>query len=115
MGRWKDDSAARSETKKTSPENFNTLVLRGGVIGGFEFPEFFNRDYTGGLVEVDVTEHNSPGDAFEHGGKIEFANALPGNKEFGPPNIAFGNIPVHWKPGDPAKRIYTQSVIEPMG
>jgi hypothetical protein len=115
MGRWKDDSAAQSLTKKTTNINFDRLVLRGGVIGGYEFPEGVNRNYTGGNVAVGVTEHNLPGDAFVITSEVEYSHTLQASSVNGPPDIEFGNIPANWEPGDPANAFTPNPSSAPHG
>jgi hypothetical protein len=97
MGKWKDDSVAMSEAKKTSPDDFNYLVLRGGVVGGYLLPEGFSRDYNSSDA-VEIAPENS----------LSGKSPVPGVNELlmmhgvsAPPQIKFGTIT--WeKPGDPA-------------
>jgi len=115
MGRWKDNSAAQSLTKKTTDINFDRLVLRGGVIGGYEFPEGVNRNYTGDNVAVGVTAHNSPGDAFVISPEVDYSDTLQVHNMNGPPDIEFDNIPINWEPGAPANAFTPNPSSSPWG
>ena len=78
-------------TATSVEDDFNKLVLRGGVIGGHLFPEGFSRDYNATKDAV-VARENTPGDK-----KTKFKI----ERDDKPPQIKFGKI--KWKePGDPA-------------
>ena len=78
-------------TATSVEDDFNKLVLRGGVIGGHLFPEGFSRDYNATYYAA-VAVENTPGDK-----KTKFKIEIDDR----PPQIKFGKI--KWKePGDPA-------------
>jgi hypothetical protein len=101
----------RTGDKEYLPENlkedFNAMVLRGGVVGGYLFPEGFNRNYTGDFQDVPVYPENTPGGEF-----VQAWSPPPGPHA---PDISFGSIPVWWKPGDPANAFTPNPSSSPMG
>ena len=85
---WRSDDQVTADSVEA---DFNGLVLRGAVIGGYLFPEGFSRDYNSSHLSVVLPENSL-------GGKVSLFVAKSANA---PPKIRFGKI--KWeKPGDPA-------------
>ena len=90
---WKtDDAYNESDLQK----DFDSLVLRDAVVGGYLFPQGFSRDYNTNLWGNEVSAKNTPGGT--QSGQLQLS---PDEQ---PPNISFGDVAGYskvWKAGDP--------------